>query len=109
MDKNKIQMIIAGVLVVVFMLILGQKFMGNKSHGKSAKNAKSVSLDQNQEVTDVFSHLTVIRQSGVILGEQKSKAAQLGITSLMAKGIQPNIIACRCSHEVTQKVREKIR
>ncbi|MFH1053939.1 MAG: CTP synthase (glutamine hydrolyzing) [Candidatus Woesearchaeota archaeon] len=42
------------------------------------------------------------------LGEQKSKAAQLGITSLMAKGIQPNIIACRATNPVTEKVREKI-
>lgn len=42
------------------------------------------------------------------LGEQKSKAAQLGITSLMGKGIQPDIIACRSTNPVTNKVREKI-
>src|SRR3989344_1398840 len=42
------------------------------------------------------------------LGEQKSKAAQLGIRRLMELGIQPNIIACRATKPVTEKVREKI-
>lgn len=43
-----------------------------------------------------------------ILGEQKSKAAQLGIKRLMEAGVQPHIIACRCASPVTEKVREKI-
>jgi CTP synthase len=43
-----------------------------------------------------------------ILGEQKSKAAQIGIKTLMAQGIQPDIIACRSHEAVTEKVREKI-
>lgn len=42
------------------------------------------------------------------LGEQKSKAAQLGIKQLLQMGIQPHIIACRAQREVTEKVREKI-
>ncbi|MFN0137078.1 MAG: CTP synthase [Phycisphaerae bacterium] len=42
------------------------------------------------------------------LGEQKSKAAQLGIRKLMENGIQPHIIACRAQNPVVQKVREKI-
>ena len=42
------------------------------------------------------------------LGEQKSKAAQLGIRELLQKGIQPSIIACRCEEKVTDQVREKI-
>lgn len=42
------------------------------------------------------------------LGEQKSKAAQLGIRRLMAAGIQPHIIACRAHTPVTHKVREKM-
>ncbi|UCF43413.1 MAG: CTP synthase [Planctomycetota bacterium] len=42
------------------------------------------------------------------LGEQKSKAAQLGIKQLMHLGIQPDIIACRASSPVTEKVRQKI-
>lgn len=42
------------------------------------------------------------------LGEQKSKAAQLGIKRLMEVGIMPNIVACRAPHPVTEKVRQKI-
>ncbi|OHB53879.1 MAG: CTP synthase [Planctomycetes bacterium GWF2_42_9] len=43
-----------------------------------------------------------------ILGEQKSKAAQLGIKQLMQSGIQPDIIACRAANEVNEKARQKI-
>ncbi|MFG0328042.1 MAG: CTP synthase [Phycisphaerales bacterium JB037] len=42
------------------------------------------------------------------LGEQKSKAAQLGIKRLMEAGIQPHLIACRATHPVARQVREKI-
>ncbi len=42
------------------------------------------------------------------LGEQKSKAAQLGIKQLMRSGIQSHIIACRAIESVTRKAREKI-
>ena len=42
------------------------------------------------------------------LGEQKSKAAQLGIKQLMQLGIQPDIIACRAESAVSEKVRQKI-
>lgn len=42
------------------------------------------------------------------LGEQKSKAAQLGIKRLMEAGIQPHIIACRASNPVGEKIKEKI-
>ena len=42
------------------------------------------------------------------LGEQKSKAAQLGIKQLMQCGIQPSIIACRAASPATEKVRQKI-
>jgi CTP synthase len=42
------------------------------------------------------------------LGEQKSKAAQLGIKQLMQLGVQPDIIACRAASSVTETVRQKI-
>ena len=42
------------------------------------------------------------------LGEQKSKAAQLGIKRLMELGIHPHLIACRAESPVTEKVRQKI-
>ena len=43
-----------------------------------------------------------------ILGEQKSKGAQLGIKRLMEAGIQPNLVACRAKSPVTETVMEKI-
>ncbi|MDP6602529.1 MAG: CTP synthase [Phycisphaerales bacterium] len=43
-----------------------------------------------------------------ILGEQKSKPAQLGIKRLMATGIQPHLVACRAEAPVTETVRQKI-
>ncbi len=42
------------------------------------------------------------------LGEQKSKAAQLGIKRIMEYGVMPSIIACRAEEVVTEKVRQKI-
>ena len=42
------------------------------------------------------------------LGEQKSKAAQLGIKQLMQMGIQPDIIACRADNPVSEQARQKI-
>ncbi|MEO0512400.1 MAG: CTP synthase (glutamine hydrolyzing) [Planctomycetota bacterium] len=42
------------------------------------------------------------------LGEQKSKAAQLGIKRLMEAGVQPHVVACRASNPVHRSIREKI-
>jgi CTP synthase len=42
------------------------------------------------------------------LGEQKSKAAQLGIKRALEAGIQPHIVACRASRPVNPKVMQKI-
>jgi CTP synthase len=55
----------------------------------------------------VFVALTYILEPNAV-GEQKSKAAQLGIKRLMEVGIMPHIIACRAGREVNAKVREKI-
>ena len=54
-----------------------------------------------------FVALTYVLEPGA-LGEQKSKAAQLGIKRLMEMGIMPDIIACRATNPVTEKVRQKI-
>ncbi len=54
-----------------------------------------------------FVALTYILEPAT-LGEQKSKAAQLGIKQLMQCGIQPDIIACRAANPVSEKVRQKI-
>jgi CTP synthase len=42
------------------------------------------------------------------LGEHKSKAAQLGLRTLMGLGIQPDIVICRSENPVNEKTREKI-
>ena len=42
------------------------------------------------------------------LGEQKSKAAQLGIRRLMSLGIQPDIVVCRSENVVSKNIKEKI-
>lgn len=42
------------------------------------------------------------------LGEQKSKAAQLGLKKLMEAGIQPHLVACRAHNEVEENALEKI-
>src|SRR6059058_6020929 len=54
-----------------------------------------------------FVALTYVLEPGAI-GEQKSKAAQLGIKRLMEVGIMPHIIAVRAANPVKEKVREKI-
>lgn len=42
------------------------------------------------------------------LGEQKSKAAQLGLKKLMEAGVQPHIIACRARNPVQSSAMQKI-
>jgi CTP synthase len=54
-----------------------------------------------------FINVVYILKPGT-LGEHKSKAAQLGIKSLMSMGIQPDIIICRSETPITEKIKEKI-
>ncbi len=54
-----------------------------------------------------FVNITYIMQPNS-LGEQKSKAAQLGIKRLIAMGIQPDVIVCRSESKLNDKIREKI-
>jgi len=41
-------------------------------------------------------------------GEQKSKAAQLGVRGLLSMGIQPDIVVCRSERPLETKIREKM-
>jgi CTP synthase len=54
-----------------------------------------------------FVTITYILQPRSI-GEHKSKAAQLGLKTLMGLGIQPDIVICRSENPVSDKIREKI-
>src|SRR5207247_11248278 len=59
----------------------------------------------------IFVALTYVLEPGA-LGEQKSKAAQLGIKRLMEMGIMPHIIACRAarprSEEHTSELQSRV-
>jgi CTP synthase len=59
------------------------------------------------EGSSMFVALTYVLEPGA-LGEQKSKAAQLGIRKLMETGVHPHVIACRAGNPVNEKVRQKI-
>ncbi|MGC4031013.1 MAG: CTP synthase [Tepidisphaeraceae bacterium] len=59
------------------------------------------------EGSAMFVALTYVLEPGT-LGEQKSKAAQLGIRKLMEVGVHPHVIACRAGNPVNEKVRQKI-
>ena len=59
------------------------------------------------ENSSCFVALTYIVEPNV-LGEQKSKAAQLGLKRLMEVGIMPNLVACRASVPVQDKICQKI-
>ncbi len=54
-----------------------------------------------------FINVTYILKPGP-LGEHKSKAAQLGIRTLMEQGIQPDIIVCRSEDKISDNIKEKI-
>lgn len=54
-----------------------------------------------------FVNVTYIMQPS-ILGEQKSKAAQLGLRALMSLGVQPDLVVCRCGSPVKESVMKKI-
>src|SRR5437868_15082828 len=62
---------------------------------------------EEDEHSVAFVALTYVLEPGA-LGEQTSKAAQLGIKRLMELGIMPHIIAVRAANPVKEKVREKI-
>eukprot|EP00917_Polyrhabdina_sp_WS-2016_P006604 GHVP01014717.1.p1 GENE.GHVP01014717.1~~GHVP01014717.1.p1 ORF type:complete len:580 (+),score=84.71 GHVP01014717.1:1188-2927(+) len=52
-------------------------------------------------------HLTYIPELGPDK-EQKTKPMQHSIKELRAAGLQPDIIGCRCDHEIRQSVRDKV-
>lgn len=54
----------------------------------------------------LITNLTYIIQNSE--GEQKSKAAQLGVSKLMSLGILPDIVVCRSKSKVEDSIKEKI-
>ena len=80
--------------------------VGDYENGFYIEALRELAFEEGEHST-CFVALTYIIEPPS-LGEQKSKAAQLGIQRLMEAGIQPHLIACRATNEVGPKVREKI-
>ena len=89
---------------VVFIEVGGT--VGDYENGFYIEALRELAFEEGPEAV-CFVALTYILEPP-ILGEQKSKAAQLGIKRLMEAGIQPQIVACRAEHEVGPSVKEKI-
>src|ERR1700759_4424586 len=81
---------------VVFVEVGGT--VGDYENGFYLEACRQLAYEEGENSV-IFVALTYILEPNA-LGEQKSKAAQLGIKSVMEFGIQPHIIACRASSPV---------
>lgn len=103
--KSKLrQLAVASDADVVFVEIGGT--VGDVENAYYIEALRQLAFEEGPGST-CFVALTYVMEPPA-LGEQKSKAAQLGIKQLMECGIQPHIIACRAHRPVASKVREKI-
>jgi CTP synthase len=89
---------------VVFVEVGGT--VGDLENSNYLEACRQLAYEEG-EGSVIFVALTYVLEPGA-LGEQKSKAAQLGIKRLMEVGIMPHIIACRAGNPIKEKVREKI-
>src|SRR5579862_8908455 len=89
---------------VVFVEVGGT--VGDYENSHYLEACRQLAFEEGEHSV-VFVALTYVLEPNA-LGEQKSKAAQLGIKRLMEVGIMPHIIACRAGSPVKDKVREKI-
>jgi CTP synthase len=89
---------------VVFVEVGGT--VGDYENGFYIEALRELAFEEGPE-SCCFVALTYVIEPQT-LGEQKSKAAQLGIKRLMEAGVQPQLIACRAGRPVDDKVLEKI-
>lgn len=89
---------------VVFIEVGGT--VGDYENSFYLEACRQLAYEEGEDAV-CFVALTYVLEPGS-LGEQKSKAAQLGIKRLMEMGIMPDLIACRAGSPVTTKVRQKI-
>ncbi len=89
---------------VVFVEIGGT--VGDVENAFFIEAVRELALEEGPNST-CFVSLTYILEPQA-LGEQKSKAAQLGLRSLMGLGVQPHIVACRAKSPVSETVKQKI-
>jgi CTP synthase len=89
---------------VVFIEVGGT--VGDYENGYFIEALRELAYEEGEHSVCVVA-LTYVMEPRA-LGEQKSKAAQLGLRQVMQAGLVPHIIACRCQSPVTEKVKQKI-
>ena len=89
---------------VVFVEVGGT--VGDYENAFYIEALRQLAFEEGEEST-CFVALTYVIEPPA-LGEQKSKAAQLGLKKLMEVGVQPHIVAARAQKPVSDSVREKI-
>lgn len=89
---------------VVFVEIGGT--VGDYENGFYIEAMRQLAFEEGHDSV-AFVALTYIIEPPA-LGEQKSKAAQLGVKRVMEAGIQPDIVACRASNPISPGVTQKI-
>ena len=89
---------------VVFVEVGGT--VGDYENGFYLEALRELAFEEGEDSVCFVALTYVIKPQ--TLGEQKSKAAQLGIKRLMEAGIQPHILACRATEPVTEQIRQKI-
>lgn len=89
---------------VVFVEVGGT--VGDYENGFYIEALRELAFEEGEDSVCFVALTYVIKPQ--TLGEQKSKAAQLGIKRLMEAGIQPHIIACRAIEPVGESVMQKI-
>jgi CTP synthase len=89
---------------VVFIEVGGT--VGDFENGFYIEALRELAFEEGEEGV-CFVALTYVIEPQA-LGEQKSKAAQLGLKKLMEAGIQPHLVACRGHNEIEETALEKI-
>ncbi len=80
--------------------------VGDYENMFALESLREMSYEEGKENV-CFINVTYILEPSS-LGEQKSKAAQLGIKTLLEMGIQPDILVCRSESKLKENVREKL-
>jgi CTP synthase len=89
---------------VVFVEVGGT--VGDYENGFYIEALRELAFEEGEDSMCFVALTYVIKPQ--TLGEQKSKAAQLGIKRLMEAGIQPHLIACRATEPCADSVLQKI-
>jgi CTP synthase len=89
---------------VVFIEVGGT--VGDYENGYFIEALRELAYEEGEHSVCVVALTYVMEPKS--LGEQKSKAAQLGLRQVMQAGLVPQIVACRCPSPVNEKVKQKI-